>query len=69
MSSAYQVICTGVYKNIEQINGLTNPQEWILGKILNLYKEETYINNNLQGVKPIPRYQELSKWGEDYFRP
>lgn len=69
LSSAFQAICVGVYRNISDIQKLENMNEWLIGKIHNLYEQEIYISNTAQGVKSIPRFQELSVWGASYFKP
>lgn len=68
LAGAFQSIAPGVYENIDSILTLRNPQEWIKQKIADLYNQEVYINNNLSGVRAIPRYKELSIWSRDYFR-
>lgn len=68
LAGAFQSIAPGVYENIDSILALGNPQEWIKQKIADLYNQEVYVNNNLPGVRAIPRYKELSIWSRDYFR-
>lgn len=69
LSSAFQAICIGVYRNIDDIQKLPNKKEWLLERIHSLYTQDMYIKNTAQGVKSIPRFQELSVWGEEYFKP
>ena len=69
MAAAFQTIAAGVYKNIQEILQLKNRNEWLTCKVQSLYSEETFIRNTTPGVKSIPRFRELSLFGDEYFRP
>ena len=69
MASSYQVIATGVYKNIDAILELPNKSEWIAQKVRNLYSEPIFEKNTTPGVRSIPRFKDLSLFGMDYFKP
>lgn len=69
MASAFQAIAVGVYKNINEIMRLKDRNEWLIGKVHSLYTENTFIKNTIPGVKSIPRFKELSLFGDEYFKP
>lgn len=69
MAAAFQTIAIGVYKNIQEILKLKNKNEWLTHKVQFLYSEETFIRNTTPGVRSIPRFRELSLFGDEYFRP
>lgn len=69
MAAAFQTIAVGVYKNIQEILQLKDRNEWLTCKVQSLYSEETFIRNTTPGVRSIPRFRELSLFGDEYFRP
>ena len=69
MAAAFQTIAVGVYKNIQEILQLKDRNEWLTYKVQSLYSEETFIRNTTPGVRSIPRFRELSLFGDEYFRP
>lgn len=69
MAAAFQTIAVGVYKNIQKISQSKNKNNWLLQKVQSLYSEEAFIKNTTPGVRSIPRFKELSLFGDEYFRP
>lgn len=67
LSSAFQVISVGVFRNLDTIIGMDSRNEWIAQKVQQVYKEPTYLINVASGVRAIPRFKELTLWGEVYF--
>ena len=69
MASSFQVIATGVYKNIDSILLLPEKIDWLKSKCHSLYEEDVFQKNTIPGVKSIPRFKELSQFGIEYFKP
>ena len=69
LNSAYQVISSGVYHNLDEILKLKNYSDWISQKVNDMYGEEIFIKNTAPGARAIPRYKDLTLFGMEYFRP
>lgn len=69
MAASYQTIAIGVYKNITAIMALDKKNEWLESKVHSLYTQEAFKRNTTPGVRSIPRFKELSLFGENYFKP
>lgn len=69
LTPAYQGIAYGVFRNIKQIEETENDENWLKEKIEKFYTEEIFIKNMKPGTKSVPRFIDLSKFGENYFCP
>ena len=69
LASAFQGIATGVFNNLQAILATKNNKDWLKNKIEEFYATDTFISNTTPGVRAIPRYKDLSKFGEEYFKP
>jgi len=69
LSSAFQSIAVGVFKNLNLITAKGDKTTWLKEKIEKFYTEETFLENTKPGVRAIPRFKELSLFGMDYFKP
>ena len=69
MAASFQTIATGVYKNITDILALPQKGEWLKTKCQNLYEQDVFQKNTTPGVRSIPRFRDLSKFGAEYFKP
>lgn len=69
MASSFQTIAFGIYKNIDKIIKMNNSREWVKDKCKKLYSEDKFIKNTTPGVRSIPRFKELSIFGDEYFQP
>lgn len=69
LASAFQTISYGVMKNFDAIIAMGDHSTWLQNKIENLYNEPEFIRNTTPGVRSIPRYRDLSIFGEVHFKP
>ena len=69
LTSAFQGIATGVFKNISEIIVSEDRNDWLKSKIQGFYSEGLFLKNTVPGAKAIPRYKELSIFGAEYFKP
>lgn len=65
LTSAFQVITIGLAKNLEHLVDLDN--SIVLQKIKDIYESDEFEKMLSQGVQPIERFINLSKFGEDFF--
>ena len=68
MAAVFQIIATGVFKNINDIISLPNRDEWLLEKANSIFETDEYKRNTTPGIKSIPRYKELSLFSMEYFK-
>lgn len=69
LSAAYQGIAVGTYKHIEAIAGCRELNEqWIREKINEFYASDNFSTMLAQGVKPVQRFVELSRFGQLLFQ-
>lgn len=71
LSSLFQVIAVGIYKNIDRIleNKELDIQTWLNNKVQSLSSDPVYLENTEPGSRAIPRFIKLSQLGFEYFRP
>lgn len=69
LSSSFQTIAVGVFRNIEQILLKNDKEKWLKDKVHSLYTDHFFLKYTEHGVRPISRFKELSLFGFDYFRP
>lgn len=65
LTSAFQAITIGLAKNFDYVNGL--PDSDIMKKIKEIYENNEFEGMLGQGVQPIERFINLSKFGESFF--
>lgn len=64
----YETITYGIYKNINEILKMKNPNSFIKNKILNLDNQKIYIKYSGSGIRASSRLQKLLTLGKDYFK-
>ena len=69
LASAFQTISTGVLVNIDEIEKLSDIDNWLSKKIKSIYDSPIFIKNTTPGARAIPRFKELSQFGMTHFKP
>ncbi len=65
LASSFELITSGLAKNIDKINKKTKEQ--FKNDVIKMYSDDRYKNPAKRGVKAINRFKELTKFSEEYF--
>jgi len=71
LQSVYEVMATGISKNIQAINGMSEEKrnKFIKKKAKELWENKTFKENSGAGVRGTTRLLNLIPMAEDFFRP
>lgn len=67
LMSVFEVIATGISKNLEKISGMDRPTEYITQRCKDLWDNETFKNNSGAGVRGTTRLTNLLPMAKTYF--
>lgn len=62
---AFQAIASGIYTNIDNVQKMT--EDKIRNKVRAFYHEKAYIDSTNRGVRAVPRFCDLTRFGKEYF--
>ena len=69
LTSIFEVLAVGVASNLQAIEALGNPADFVKKKAQALGTETTYQRNTGAGVRGTTRLSNLLSWGVEYLRP
>jgi len=69
LMSVFEVVSTGVSKNLAVIQGLAIPPEFIKARCIELWSNATFQQNSGAGVRGTTRLANLLPMAEEFFRP
>ncbi len=69
LMSVFEVVATGVAKNLDAIKALKNPNTFIKGRCRKLWNDSNFKKNSGAGVRGTTRLANLLPMAESFFRP
>lgn len=69
LMSVFEVVATGVAKNLSKIEKLPDPREYIKQRCIALWNDATFMNNSGAGIRGTTRLTNLLPMAESFFAP